>query len=73
MASLDGFLREQSGGGRRCVTCRLPEELLEQVEEARGRAKAPSYPLISQWLREEGHEVPSHSLKYHFGEGHQSG
>ena len=56
------------------MTCRLPEEMLTEIETARLKdpATRPSYSTIAAWLDSEGKKVSSYSLKYHFTEGHQN-
>ena len=73
MTSLESFAKEQ-GTGRRCVTCRLPAEMLTELEAARLQDPAvrPSYATIAAWLASEGEKISAHSVKYHFSEGHQN-
>jgi hypothetical protein len=57
-----------STGGRTCMTCLLPKELLGQVHEARraGRGTAD----ISKALEIVGHPIRPAALSNHFRNGH---
>lgn len=55
---------------RKCFTCRLPADVLAQVEAERAKAPQVSYPIISEWLVQEGHKISSYNLRSHFQKRH---
>lgn len=55
---------------RRCSTCRLPAELLQQVEDARERENPIPFAVISRWLHHEGYEIGPLSLPNHWRRFH---
>lgn len=63
---------EESAAPRRpkCFTCNLPDEVLDQVEDARAQAEPVFYSIISKWLKSEGHEVTIYNLRNHFQAEH---
>lgn len=55
---------------RKCFTCRLPDDVLSQVEAARAQKVPVFYRVISQWLAQEGHTISSYNLRNHFQKRH---
>lgn len=55
---------------RKCFTCRLPEDVLSQVEAARAQDPPVFYRVIAHWLAEEGHQISSFTLRNHFQKRH---
>ena len=55
---------------RKCFTCNLPTDVLDQVEAARAQEKPIFYSVISQWLAQEDHEITLTNLRTHFQAGH---
>lgn len=53
----------------RCLTCKLPENLLGQIHSTKG---VVSYPTMSKWLVHEGHAVSSSSIGNHFRANHHT-
>lgn len=72
MSSLAEFAADKSGRpARKCFTCKLPEDVLSQVEAARAQDTPVTYVVISEWLKEEGHDITAFNLRNHFGAKHQ--
>jgi hypothetical protein len=54
----------------RCTTCKLPAELLAQVDAARSGESKISYRTIAAWLEKEGHPINGATLANHERFGH---
>jgi len=61
---------KQKKVGRRCTTCKLPPELLAQVDAARSGEEKISYRTIAAWLDREGHFINAATLANHERFGH---
>lgn len=73
MTSLQEYVehQEQAAPRVRCMTCKLPAELLEQVNSARKQEEPITYKLISAWLEEEhSHTISVPTLQNHFKFNH---
>lgn len=56
--------------GSRCTTCKLPAEILAQVDAARTGDDKISYRTIAAWLQNEGHSINPATLANHERFGH---
>lgn len=73
MATLSEFAAErQEAKSSKCFTCRLPKNVLDQVEDGRVR-QGLSYNIIVDWLKTQGHETNVSTLSNHFKLGHVDG
>jgi hypothetical protein len=72
MSTLAEFAAEKGGRpNRKCFTCKLPQDVLSQVEDARAQAEPVTFPVIAEWLNTEGHDVSAFNLRNHFAAKHQ--
>jgi hypothetical protein len=71
MVTLAEFAESAKPARRKCFTCRLPEDVLEQVENARLQETPVTFPVITAWLKDEGHEnISMFNLRNHFQAAH---
>lgn len=71
MTSLQEYVQHREQQAPRCTTCKLPAELLTQVNDARKGDTPITYKLISAWLEEEHSETISvPTLQNHFKFNH---
>lgn len=73
MTSLHEYVEQQGPVATRvrCMTCKLPAELLVQVNQARTSEEPVTYKLISGWLEEDHNTVISvPTLQNHFKFNH---
>jgi len=61
---------KQNRVGSRCTTCKLPPEVLQQVNAARSGEEKISYRTIAAWLQNEGHFINPATLANHERFGH---
>lgn len=73
MTSLQDYVEQQEKTTPRvrCMTCKLPAALLEQVNQARKGDEPVTYKLISSWLQDEhATQISVPTLQNHFKFNH---
>lgn len=73
MTSLQDYVEQQEKTSPRvrCMTCKLPAALLEQVNHARRGDEPVTYKLISGWLQDEHQiQISVPTLQNHFKFNH---
>ena len=71
---VDSQGKMSDGRRRRCKTCNLDPDLLNQVHAARSDdTKLISYEMISKWLEQaEDIKIQPNTIRNHFVAGHQN-